>query len=558
MLFIKTFEQFLKESKLTHSDVNRSSDKANVKEFIKDTKRSDIWKDVFAGSNRLYFDMDGRQLSKKDLINKSKTRLLDIKEVSQIEDLSDYDSISFKDQSVLKEIIIKCLTDMKYVFIDYINNKCSKYSEDKNVTTISSVLNSKLVPEKYKPLDLLNRYNQRSNASYFNKPIVLKKNNNIDYMMVFSNHPVDMLTMSSNRSWEQTSCMRISGSNHEYVYDDIEHGSVVCFQTTMDDFNINKANARILFKPYKSEEDNSYILFGGKEYGESYDDFGYIAQKVTNKVFNKDLEGDFQLHCSLYNDNQPITISKKGGEILGGGITLADFYEYYSSSDASVQLFDKLKNELYDLHYYENDDIFKLSTIFNDLKTDEEKEKVLTDYLGLLELIKIKEIDLEYFDNIIVNPLQLMLKNYKMNAKQAQIFLLICVKIKGEAYIISNMEDYEYWFFDDYEIDKIKRQRHKTVDDEFILELYYKYTNPKTLKMYQKYENLIKKYGTDIKTPYFNIKIKNINISDDSENFTIFVDIENLKTNKKLKGDISYNSLIQYITGHGTIVEKLK
>ena len=76
MLLIKTFEQLLKESKLTHSDVNRSSDKANVKEFIKDTKRSDIWKDVFAGSNRLYFDMDGRQLSKKDLINKSKTRML--------------------------------------------------------------------------------------------------------------------------------------------------------------------------------------------------------------------------------------------------------------------------------------------------------------------------------------------------------------------------------------------------------------------------------------------------------------------------------------------------
>ena len=450
------FSKRLEESKLSTNDIKTSSDNRykSVRDFIANTKNeTTIWSDVFKGRNRIYFDMNGTEIDKKDLIKNSKNVVLTLNNSSDLNRVEQADMVIYHSQDTIKEIVSKVLIDLGYKYFDYDNNKCSK--DDKNYTTISAILSRKNIDEVYKKIDLLNKYNQRNNKNVFNKPIIIKqKETSIDdYMIVFSNHPVDLMTMSSNRPWEQTSCMRISGAHHNFVYADINNGSVVCFQTTIDDFNINSANARILYKPFIDieDEDIAVLYSPNKVYGNPLFDFYDVSLEIVNNTFNEGIEGNFELHNDLYNDDQSQFINKYGNDITEEGITADNFWEIYTDEDASDELFGNILNEC----NWIGDDKYEillpiLKRIFEDLNLIG-KKIVLYEYLKIIDEVFIdEENDVEdfkenYLDNLIdyFNEIDDDDDRYKYK------ILISCYEIIGESFVYQHLQDFYDYIFND-------------------------------------------------------------------------------------------------------------
>ncbi len=378
------------ESRITDSDIKRAyTHSRTVKEFIQKTKnKTSIWDFIFKGRSRIYFDMGGNELDKREIIRDAKEIILNMNDISDLDKIENSDTVIYTDIKILKDIVTKCLKENGFVYIDFDNNKCSKDPEGiKNITSITSVLSRKNIRDVYKKIDLLNKYNQRNNKSVFNKPVSVKEVDKDDkkYMMVFSIHPIDLLAMSTNRPWEQQSCMRIGGYNEHYVYADIKNGSVVCYQTEYGDFNITKPNARLLYKPYINENDtNEYILFSDANvYGTEYENFREMSLCVIDSEFNYLCEaGVFDLHCELYNDGQSSRISKDMRDYNRiNDISLNNFYDVYTKESASVSLF----NYLYDETAAANDDILgKLLRVYEDLENDE-KVSVYMKFLTKIE-----------------------------------------------------------------------------------------------------------------------------------------------------------------------------
>lgn len=483
------FFKHINESRISNYDISRSvHDSRTVKEFIQKTKnKTTIWDFVFNGRSRIYFDMDGKELDKKQIIRDSKDIVLSMNDISDLNKIDDSDVVIYTDINILKKIVDKCLSELGFVYYDFDDNICSKDPDGiRNNTTITSVLSRKNLKEVYKKIDLLNKYNQRNNKSVFNKPVKVKESDTSDkkYMIVFSVHPIDILAMSTSRSWEQRSCMRIGGENEHYVYTDIKNGSVVCYQTEYGDYNITKPNARILYKPYVNEENSEeYILFSDAAvYGEYEENFKEISMNIVDIEFNyNSMQGTFAMHCELYNDGQSVRIEKDMRDYnTVNDISLENFNRTYNSESASVALFNDLYNEIGG-----SVDIDKLSVlqkVYSDLE-ENDRDSIYMKFVSMIETYfewSGDEYDFkdEYLDYVISSNVDAMYAYF------------VVYKILGDEYVNQQYNNYKENIFDN--IDSFTKTYSSDGKYDGLYKLYQEYekVSDEIEDFYELYDNL--------------------------------------------------------------------
>jgi hypothetical protein len=180
---------------------------------------------------------------------------------------------------------------------DYLAKKCVKISdkEQKNEFNIGKVIAKDPVAK----------------AAFDNDP-QLQNSSTAEFQLVVSCHPYDIIGMSTGRSWDNESCMRLrdyrpdsnDGSNNHYLEVDIAEGTLVAYAIRASDTNIEKPLGRCLLKPFVSETGGDDILYRRetKIYGNPVPGMPETLNRFLRKL-NADIPaGQYKLHKGLYND----------------------------------------------------------------------------------------------------------------------------------------------------------------------------------------------------------------------------------------------------------------
>lgn len=200
------------------------------------------------------------------------------------------------EEAVETEKEVKDYVDEKgFDIISYKRNRAAKRDDSsKREFKITKVLSDNQ--------ELLQKYNadpRRDMSSQNNQKLV-----------VFCQHPYDIVGMSCGRNW--TSCMNITDPHYQknaenYVAVDILYGTIVAYLIDVDDKNINHPYARINIKPrmlgnrmiYQPETSiygNRIVEFLDKVQEVCDDIYGYETGVITNLPY---------LYDDIYNNVRP-------------------------------------------------------------------------------------------------------------------------------------------------------------------------------------------------------------------------------------------------------------
>lgn len=138
-----------------------------------------------------------------------------------------------------------------------------------------------------------------------------------EYTCVISCHPYDIIGMSTGRTWDQFSCMRLGagaklnpnsnngddGAYSDTITHDIAQGTLVAYAVKNSDLDIKSPDARVLIKPYKNDRQDE-ILFRveTKVYGNHVTGFRETVSAFLRKVNANASAGRYSLIKGLYND----------------------------------------------------------------------------------------------------------------------------------------------------------------------------------------------------------------------------------------------------------------
>lgn len=166
------------------------------------------------------------------------------------------------------------------------------------------------------------------------------------YYVVFSCHPYDIIGMSTGRRWDKTSCMRIGIPENDYndgaycgaISNDIAEGTIVAYvidSTEVDEKdisvleeelhkgpiskekmdtlrmlnervrktkNINAPKARLLIKPFKTEQGDILFRPETSVYGTAIPGFTQAVNRWLAKVNKNAADGVYHLASGLYDD----------------------------------------------------------------------------------------------------------------------------------------------------------------------------------------------------------------------------------------------------------------
>lgn len=104
-------------------------------------------------------------------------------------------------------------------------------------------------------------------------------------MVVISRDPIDIATLSTNRSWSQSSCLRLEydrsgsrGGNAHYVANMVKYGALVVYGVKCGDVQLNTPVTRTTLLPFVNTEDPDDIVLmpslrPGQKYGEPFPGF---------------------------------------------------------------------------------------------------------------------------------------------------------------------------------------------------------------------------------------------------------------------------------------------
>jgi len=125
--------------------------------------------------------------------------------------------------------------------------------------------------------------------SFASDPLRLTSNlNNKKLYIVLSNHAYDIAGMSTDRKW--TSCMNlVTGSNTQWIKEDIKWGTVVAYLIELKDNNIENPLGRILIKPYL-DDNNAIVYFPEPTIYSPYvglDSMKEFLQELCNHIANR-------------------------------------------------------------------------------------------------------------------------------------------------------------------------------------------------------------------------------------------------------------------------------
>lgn len=126
-------------------------------------------------------------------------------------------------------------------------------------------------------LDAINKKFERdmnfiddSEQQFINSPARSKKEG--DLMIVISQNPHDVASMSTGRSWE--SCMTLgSGGHHQDVYCEVARGGLVAYLINKNDKNITNPYARIHIRRFDSKNGHSIAVPEKSVYGNDVQGF---------------------------------------------------------------------------------------------------------------------------------------------------------------------------------------------------------------------------------------------------------------------------------------------
>lgn len=130
-----------------------------------------------------------------------------------------------------------------------------------------------------------------------------------EFTCVISCHPYDILSMSTGRRWDMTSCMRLDqpgvargGSNQHMVKNDIAEGTLVAYAISPKDTNINKPHARLLIKPFVGPNGGMLFRVETSIYGTPIPGFRDTISKWLRKVNQGATAGLYHMLDGLYDD----------------------------------------------------------------------------------------------------------------------------------------------------------------------------------------------------------------------------------------------------------------
>jgi hypothetical protein len=263
-----------------------------------------------------YLELNRNPIIKKyidDMFNKLKelprARLLD----------KTGDRVAFPYKQIdLENEISKMLKNNKYKLIDFNNNEAlsikNTIGEKPQPIKISKALT--IISKKNIEAErLLKLYNYTRSQSI--------KDEDSEFMIVFSRKKYDLAGMTYGRSWP-SNCMHLTdGVNKEFILKDIESGTIICYLITKDDINIENPIGRILIKPFVNVDDESDVILypETKTYGDIKDTFKFVKDidKYMDAVQN--IKSKYDLKQGLYCDGRRKSILGKDAlriEILKG------------------------------------------------------------------------------------------------------------------------------------------------------------------------------------------------------------------------------------------------
>lgn len=146
------------------------------------------------------------------------------------------------------------------------------------------------------------------------------------YTCVISCHPYDIIGMSTGRTWDQFSCMRLGagaklnkesnngedGAYADTIDKDIAEGTLVAYAIKNGDDNISKPDARLLIKPYVNARKEVLFRVETKVYGNPVRGFREQITQWLRKVNANCSAGTYSLVKGLYNDGAGYNASHMG------------------------------------------------------------------------------------------------------------------------------------------------------------------------------------------------------------------------------------------------------
>lgn len=203
---------------------------------------------------------------------------------------------------------------------DYLAKKCVKLSdkEQKNVFNIGKVISKDTVAK----------------AAFDNDP-QLQNSKSAEFTMVVSCHPYDIIGMSTGRSWDDESCMRLKdfrdgqsdGVNNRYLERDVAEGTLVAYAVRTADTNIEKPLGRCLLKPFVRDDGKEDILYRRETsiYGNPVPGFSDTLQFFLRKLNAGIPAGIYHLNKQLYNDGVGRAVEQEdsGAVTDNGGVDWA-------------------------------------------------------------------------------------------------------------------------------------------------------------------------------------------------------------------------------------------
>lgn len=137
-----------------------------------------------------------------------------------------------------------------------------------------------------------------------------------EYTCVISCHPYDIIGMSTGRTWDQFSCMRLGagaklnpnsnngddGVHSDTLQHDIAQGTLVAYAVKNSDLDIKNPDSRLLIKPYVSDRFEVLFRVESKLYGNHVTGFRETIAAFLRKVNANVTAGRYHLMKGLYND----------------------------------------------------------------------------------------------------------------------------------------------------------------------------------------------------------------------------------------------------------------
>jgi hypothetical protein len=213
--------------------------------------------------------------------------------------------LEIQEKSNVQIEVEELLSENGFEIIDYKGNaavKADAADKTRNHTKISK---------------LVQRFNNELTPKYLQDKDIESENE--DFLIVISNHPYDIVGMTTDRKWHSSSCMEIrDGAYKNKVIQDVKKGSLVSYLINREDTNIKNPVGRLLIKPFENRHGNTVLSTDRRVYG--MDVNGY---RDTVEAWLKQKQGSYKgiykLKDGLYDDGKSTTGSMNMTDIVSIG-----------------------------------------------------------------------------------------------------------------------------------------------------------------------------------------------------------------------------------------------